>query len=184
MRCGRCREIKSVIEFSPSYVTAGRGTCRPCVKASGPRQSAARAAWHAANKDRINAAAKERYAQDPEKHRALGLEYYYRVKPANADIWNRKSHFGSIRRKFNMSPEEYEARIAAQGGGCAICDAKQSDAGHRLAVDHDHVTGKVRGILCRKCNTGLGCFGDSADGVQKALSYLTQIPDSSKPSIG
>lgn len=60
--------------------------------------------------------------------------------------------------------------LAAQGGGCAICVVK--DATH---VDHDHVTGKVRALLCATCNTGLGMFSDNPDILSNAAGYLRRF---------
>ena len=58
----------------------------------------------------------------------------------------------------------------SQGNCCAICGAKPK--GRRLAVDHDHKTGKVRGLLCMFCNTGLGKFRDDPKLLKKAIGYL------------
>src|SRR5438445_9289465 len=58
-----------------------------------------------------------------------------------------------------LSKEEYDAMSEYQRGVCAICGKEPTD-GERLAVDHDHATGRVRGLLCRGCNTGLGHFTD------------------------
>lgn len=71
-----------------------------------------------------------------------------------------------------LSVETYEAMLLAQHGVCAICATGERDNNKRLAVDHDHVTGQVRGLLCRRCNTGIGLLGDSADRVAAALRYL------------
>lgn len=67
--------------------------------------------------------------------------------------------------------------MAEQGGRCAICkrpfasiDAKKRATSVR--VDHDHATGKVRGLLCNPCNTGLGMFQDSIGVLEEALAYL------------
>jgi hypothetical protein len=60
--------------------------------------------------------------------------------------------------------------IEAQGGLCAICEGPLE----RPHVDHDHETGKVRGVLCFNCNGGLGKFADSADLLQRAAEYLQQ----------
>ncbi len=64
----------------------------------------------------------------------------------------------------------YERILATQDGGCAICGEKPT--GNRLAVDHDHATGEVRGLLCQHCNTGLGSFRDDAGLITKAIRYL------------
>ena len=74
---------------------------------------------------------------------------------------------------------DYSKLLSLQGGGCAICGKSEHLAQGRkirpikkLAVDHDHVTGKIRGLLCRKCNWGLGYFGDNASIIRKAAAYL------------
>jgi hypothetical protein len=72
------------------------------------------------------------------------------------------------RYKYGLEPAEREALIAAQDGLCGIC--REEPAEH---VDHDHGTGEVRGMLCLRCNTGLGNFRDRADIVDRALTYLT-----------
>lgn len=74
-------------------------------------------------------------------------------------------------REFGITVEDYEAMLAAQGGVCAIC-AKECRSGRRLAVDHDHVTGVVRGLLCLHCNLALGKFDDDPERIERALAYL------------
>lgn len=59
----------------------------------------------------------------------------------------------------------------SQSSLCAIC-GQTCSTGQRLCVDHDHATGKMRGLLCRKCNSGLGQFGDDPEMLRAALSYL------------
>ena len=73
---------------------------------------------------------------------------------------------------------DYEALSKAQGGRCAICGRKETIKNYlngnsrRLAIDHDHKTDKIRGLLCGKCNRGLGLFRDNIDFLQKAVRYL------------
>ena len=74
-------------------------------------------------------------------------------------------------RKFGVSVEEYERMLVEQGGGCKICG--NTNSGKRLAVDHDHQTGQVRGLLCSACNVGLGMFKDSTDLLRRAINHLT-----------
>ena len=59
-----------------------------------------------------------------------------------------------------------------QGGRCKICGVHQSEIKRSLCVDHDHETGKVRGLLCGKCNTAIGLFGDNRELVKLAFEYL------------
>lgn len=83
-----------------------------------------------------------------------------------------------FRRAYGISLSEYETLSAAQGHCCAICSrpervkSAQLDGIKRLAIDHDHGTGAVRGLLCHDCNTGLGSFQDREDIVLRAVAYL------------
>lgn len=72
-----------------------------------------------------------------------------------------------------VTVEQYDSIFLNQKGRCAICGMSQEENGRRLAADHDHVKGEFRGILCNKCNSGLGMLGDSLEGLQKAIAYLT-----------
>jgi len=88
----------------------------------------------------------------------------------------------NLRYKYKMSLEEYKAKLAAQGGKCAICgaDGPSDIRTNRFHVDHDHrcCSGKrncgecTRGLLCHACNTALGNFKDDPDLLLAALSYL------------
>jgi len=75
-------------------------------------------------------------------------------------------------RKFGISLVEYEDLFKSQKGCCAICGRPQSEYKRRFAVDHDHVTGEVRALLCCYCNQGLGHFRDSLELLEKAAGYL------------
>lgn len=83
----------------------------------------------------------------------------------------------TLRRLYGISIETYEAMLNSQGGRCAICRSSSPGSAkdrynRAFLVDHDHETGIVRGLLCRKCNTGLGVFNDSVDHLTKAQAYL------------
>ncbi len=71
---------------------------------------------------------------------------------------------------YGLTAEEYEAMRVAQGGSCAICGTNRSSK--PLVVDHDHVTGEVRGLLCDHCNVALGRLQDNADLFLSAAAYL------------
>lgn len=75
-----------------------------------------------------------------------------------------------LKRKFDMGSDDYQSLFETQGGRCAICG--EIPDGTSLAVDHDHLTNKVRGLLCFNCNTGLGQFGDSREILLEAAAYL------------
>ena len=77
-----------------------------------------------------------------------------------------------LRRKYGISAVEFDALLAAQGGGCAICSVAVNQDANSLAVDHCHTTGVVRGILCGRCNKALGLFQDDPTLLERAVIYL------------
>jgi hypothetical protein len=77
-------------------------------------------------------------------------------------------------RFFRITPEEYDRILAHQGGVCAGCGCKPGK--NRLAVDHDHKTGKIRGLLCWTCNSTLGEALDSPQRLFKLYKYLVTNP--------
>lgn len=86
-----------------------------------------------------------------------------------------KEKQGSVHQftRFGISPEQYQEMLTQQDGGCAICHTLPEE---RLHVDHNHTTGKIRGLLCRHCNTGLGMFKDDPVRLEEALKYLAANP--------
>lgn len=85
----------------------------------------------------------------------------------------------SLKRRYGITAADYIALAEAQNDCCAICglsfaDARpqKNDQTQRLHVDHDHTTGKVRGLLCFRCNNGLGFFRDDISALEAAVAYL------------
>ena len=74
-------------------------------------------------------------------------------------------------RTYGITLDTYNRMLEAQNHQCAICRRDNDDI-RKFAVDHDHLTGKVRALLCHNCNKGLGMFQDNADLLQKASKYL------------
>ena len=83
-----------------------------------------------------------------------------------------------LNNKYGISIEEYDDLFEKQKGLCAICGKPESAVDPRtgrymsLAVDHDHITGKIRGLLCAAHNRGVGFFQDSPESLRKAADYL------------
>lgn len=75
-------------------------------------------------------------------------------------------------RKYGMTIEQYDVMLEAQGGGCFICGRPPRED-ISLHVDHDHSTGKVRGILCFCCNNALADFQEDPEVLKKAASYVS-----------
>lgn len=75
-----------------------------------------------------------------------------------------------LKRRYGITLADFDRILAEQNGLCAFCKNKPP-----VDVDHCHETGKVRGLLCRSCNVGLGQLGDNLEGVKRAIAYLEGI---------
>lgn len=75
------------------------------------------------------------------------------------------------RQKYGVTEEQFAAMVAAQGGLCAF--GHEPEGGY-LMVDHDHLTGRVRGLLCRPCNWAIGFFRDDPERLRRALEYIEE----------
>jgi hypothetical protein len=133
--------------------------------------------------DRKLARRKERRAQEPayrERENARSRAYYHAHKEdmqarqrayrrANSQQLKTAHRADQLDRLYGMSLADYHALLARQGGACAICGERPQKV---LSVDHCHSTGTIRGLLCRTCNTGLGCLKDDQVSLLVAFAYL------------
>lgn len=85
------------------------------------------------------------------------------------------SHARRVARTYGLKDGQYEELYAAQGGVCAIC-RRATGKVRKLAVDHDHKTGYVRGLLCKPCNSVLAHFRDDINAAGRVFSYLLTPP--------
>jgi hypothetical protein len=114
------------------------------------------------------------YAEHKEK-RLKQIAEYTASKPKEwIQAKGRKHH---LKRRYNITPQEYETKLASQDYCCAICgkDAFDNKRGGKLDplhVDHCHITGKLRDLLCYACNSLLGQAKDNINTLQKAVQYL------------
>src|SRR5262249_50729082 len=114
-----------------------------------------------------------------EEKRAYDKLYYQRnkkKKDAQAREWYVKNFSTQVRdyhlkKNFGITLEQFESMLEAQGGGCAICGGLPGGRGN-FHVDHNHVTGEIRGLLCHYCNVTLGNMKDSPELLEKAAAYL------------
>jgi len=123
--------------------------------------------WRALNRERSRELAR-RYQQSP-KGKATRRAYYEKARERLRE--NARAF------KYGMRSGEFDALLERQGGRCAICRGDKP-RGLNWHVDHDHKSGAIRGILCKPCNTALGAFGDSVEGLMRALEYLRQAENS------
>jgi hypothetical protein len=87
-----------------------------------------------------------------------------------------KARDSDMRRKYGISLKKYEKMYEDQNGRCAICGIEENNAPRgSLFIDHCHISGEVRGLLCHFCNTGLGNFKDDTENLKKAQWYLNKL---------
>jgi hypothetical protein len=118
-------------------------------------------------------AAKKWYRENLTKARAAVRKYARTHKQQLAA--NYRAHI--LGKKYGLSVQDYDALVEAQQGLCAICGGHLSTFNQRLAVDHCHTTGRIRGLLCHNCNTGLGKFKEDIELLLRAVEYLQRNRD-------
>lgn len=106
--------------------------------------------------------------RDPEQRRAYNREYNR--------LFPHVMRAQSLKKDFGITLADYAEMATAQDNKCAICNQPETEKRNgrvkALAVDHDHATGKIRGLLCTMCNKGLGKFKDNRDFLLTAIRYL------------
>lgn len=146
--CKKCNLHKELTEFSPNPSRENperlRSQCKLCDKE-------VQKGYYKSNKKRINEKTLAYQRKNPEKRKGYKLKLQY-----------------------STTLSEYRRLFELQGGKCAICGSDNSGCKTKrsLCVDHDHATGKIRGLLCDNCNKGLGCFKDSLESLNLAGKYL------------
>lgn len=79
--------------------------------------------------------------------------------------------------RYNITIQEYKSMLSSQDGKCHICGIHHTELPIALCIDHCHSTGQVRGLLCGKCNQGLGLFKDDIEALERAIQYLKDSND-------
>lgn len=149
--CAKCGIVKPTTEFykSTKLKRGHQATCKTCWDERA-------ADWRSRHPDRVK-----------EKRR--------KWVSANPDIQALLTRKSALKRKYGITPEQFDAMRSAQGGRCAICGVPGG-----LVVDHCHATGRVRSLLCDKCNRGLGCFNDDPDLLRRAAEVIGAFLDAEK----
>ena len=112
----------------------------------------------------------KKYVQDnSEKINAYNLERYHSLTEEKKLRRNRAATIAI----YGLTLEDYDAMIVEQNGVCAVCKMPEEDPRRKhLCVDHDHETGKVRALLCNRCNRGMGIWRDNIHLLEQAVLYL------------
>lgn len=169
--CPKCKETRSVKDFSRASQRKDglQLWCNDCM-------AAYQKEYVAKNKRKVldtqNEWQKKQYAENPEyremkKKRAK--EWKESLTPMER-VWRDREQW--LQGQYGLTHEQVRVMREAQGDGCAICGKNK-----RLQVDHDHETGRIRGLLCGPCNRALGRFGDTIEGLMRAVAYLQRHHD-------
>ena len=151
-RCTDCEETKPLAAFG-KYERGRDGLqakCKECINRKGREYA-------------------RNYAQNPEwlqKQRERARRSWHQLTPEQKRTRERKY---ALKKLYGLTPEQFDELMEAQQGRCALCKEPFDKTPH---VDHDHATGKVRGLLHTNCNTALGSFRDSPEILRLAIEYL------------
>jgi hypothetical protein len=159
--CTRCKQLKPINLF-------------PCVSREN-RKPRAQCKQCCAEKQR------QTYASKPQQYRNYVKKRRIKYNNVHKRIANLKT--------FGLTIEDYETMLKSQNKQCAICGTLQCTSGKRLAIDHCHLTGRIRGLLCLRCNQAIGKFNDNYFLLQQAADYVSgQVsvghPERRKPDCG
>ena len=114
-------------------------------------------------KDCCGKRSKRWYEANTARHKKLVMAW----ADKNRDLVKSRRRRGHLKKMYGITPEDYDRIFLEQEGRCGICGTDLD-----LVVDHDHTTGRVRGLLCRRCNRTLGQFEDDRELVRRALEWL------------
>lgn len=121
------------------------------------------------NREAVLARSRERYLVNRDRE----LERRKRYREENSELIRARSRQYHRTSKYGLSQLEYDSMLATQGGLCAICKARpHGGRGGVLCIDHDHATGRVRGLLCHYCNMVVGYAKDDATLLLSMVRYL------------
>jgi hypothetical protein len=159
--CRICGITKPIEEFyrAEGCIDGRRGECRDCFRGLRHEREQHDPSRLDGNRERVR------------RWRIENDEYYREAKRRyqKTDAYKRSLRRTHLKAKYGITPEDYERRLEAQGGGCAICGRPPGDTA--LHVDHCHETGRVRGLLCFSCNAGLGQFRHDPELLGAARTY-------------
>lgn len=123
--------------------------------------------WYLKNKETSKENSKSWHKRNLERSRKYKADWARKNREKKGRAWELKSDFG-------ITLDDYNKLFIKQNGNCAICGINQSQLKSKLAVDHCHKTGRIRGLLCFNCNTNLGKWNDDIVILKRALNYLSK----------
>jgi hypothetical protein len=167
--CARCCRTKKLEQFYRRGDTGRQPYCKDC-----DRQNTAE--WKESNRSQLSESIRKRRAKNPEKYRSSWKDW----AKNNPEYIKQRARQYNLK-KYGLTETDYILMLHEQDGGCAICGATEGDSSKKnLCVDHDHNTGKVRGLLCTACNHVIGRFEDDVNRLRRAADYIERHNDGSQ----
>jgi hypothetical protein len=124
--------------------------------------------WETENAEKAEERKKRYLVRNPEKVK-LSQKAWYEANKS-------KKREDSLIRKYDITLDDYEKMLQEQNGSCAICFVKAEDERNKiLVVDHNHLTGEVRSLLCNGCNTAIGLLKENQEVILRAADYLKKF---------
>lgn len=162
-RCSKCKEEKNIDFFNKNKGTKDGYNyyCKKCCGIYSKKH-------HIKNCERINKRNKQYRINNPEKVSEANKQW--RIN--NPEKFKEMNKRCCLKRDYALSLEEYYKMLENQNGCCIICGTHQDKLKIPLCVDHNHSTGKIRGLLCSKCNRGIGMFKEDIKTFYKIIDYL------------
>ncbi len=173
--CNWCKEPITAENSTATVFKRRRGFCQSCTKAYDKKRYKIKA-------EDYKSCVKDWAANNPEKRKRICKTYRDSLTEEERKALN-KQIAGLIRKaKLGITQEEYEAKIVAQKGLCAICEQEMIGGRHsqrKPCQDHNHTTGKLRDVLCSRCNLLIGSCSENIEILVSAVRYLQKHADSS-----
>ena len=182
--CCQCQEEKPITEFSPNGKRKGtqqyRSACRTCYNEMMLRNHHLRKAGRGTGGPHTSPIVDGRKRCPHCKMDKSIEDFLPNLKNGRYQAWcKRCTRDARLHQLYGISIDEYDRLFAAQNGVCAVCrrpERSQNQYGLvSLSVDHDHRTGKVRGLLCVDCNRAIGQLGDDVLLLRAAVDYLERF---------
>lgn len=168
--CSKCEQSKSLDSFSIGKQSKDGlyPYCKDCCKIVQKQYRSS---------DEVKKRIKLTVRQREDRRNELNKKYYNERTPESKARRADKQLKSHLKRAYGITVEDYNNMLDKQEGKCDICKIHQNALPKRLAVDHCHVTGKVRSLLCTSCNTTLGHTKEDLNILESLINYIKKYQD-------
>jgi len=201
--CSTCKRSKPAAEFHRCRTNHDglNKRCKECAREFGRRHRAkhrqkvakSKSEYASANAGKIREYQRRWRAENSEHRRQYSSNYQHknraklnaqaRSRANYKDYYERNGRKCHYKKRYGITVAEYNRLLELQKGQCAICKTDHPGKGKRhFHIDHDHLTGAVRGLLCATCNLGLGSFRDDSALLRDAMIYIMDARSKSNPA--